>query len=163
MQYFGSQYNVEAHLKLQCYLPSIKLKYINTDLINLNFYSANLKWSSYNNQYLRLALNYLGLNLLVCAAVSFSKPFYATDLFLYPLKALEDVWFSDVFREYRIRSVASKKKKKKKNRWTRHNKKWNSLLTVGWLKNSFNLILSKENWTFCSFPLWTSNRFLICH
>ena len=49
------------------------------------------------------------MNLLVCAAVSFNKPFYATDLFLYPLKALEDVWFSDVFREYRIRSVASKK------------------------------------------------------
>ena len=33
-------------------------------------------------------------------------PFQATGLFLYPLKTLENQGFSDVFREYRKRSVA---------------------------------------------------------
>ena len=30
------------------------------------------------------------------------NPFYFTGLFLYPLKASENQWFSDVFREYRV-------------------------------------------------------------
>ena len=34
------------------------------------------------------------------------NPFHATGLFLYDLKTLGNLWFSDVFREYRKRSVA---------------------------------------------------------
>ena len=34
------------------------------------------------------------------------NPFRATGLFLYPLKRLEDLWFSDVLRGYRKRPVA---------------------------------------------------------
>ena len=34
------------------------------------------------------------------------KPFHATDLFLYPLKISKNLWFSDVFKGYRKRSVA---------------------------------------------------------
>ena len=34
------------------------------------------------------------------------NPFHATDLFWYPLKILENLWFSDVFRGYQKRSVA---------------------------------------------------------
>ena len=32
--------------------------------------------------------------------------FHATDLLWYPLKTWENLWFSDVFREYQKRSVA---------------------------------------------------------
>ena len=31
------------------------------------------------------------------------NPFHATDLFLYPLKTLENLWFSDAFRGHRKR------------------------------------------------------------
>ena len=34
------------------------------------------------------------------------NPFYATGLFLYPLKKTENLWFSDVLRWYRKRLVA---------------------------------------------------------
>ena len=34
------------------------------------------------------------------------NPFHATDLFWYPLRTSENLWFSDVFREYQKRSVA---------------------------------------------------------
>ena len=34
------------------------------------------------------------------------NPFYAIDLFWYPLKTLENLWFSNVFRVYQKRSVA---------------------------------------------------------
>ena len=34
------------------------------------------------------------------------NPFHATGLFLFPLKTLENLWFSDVFRGYRKRTVA---------------------------------------------------------
>ena len=34
------------------------------------------------------------------------NPFHATDLFLYPLKTLENLWFYDVFRGCRKRSGA---------------------------------------------------------
>ena len=50
MQYFDSEYTVEAHCELHYYLPSAKLKYINTDLINWNFYTADLMESFYFNQ-----------------------------------------------------------------------------------------------------------------
>ena len=33
-------------------------------------------------------------------------PFHANDLFLYPLKTSENLWFSDVFRGYRKRPMA---------------------------------------------------------
>ena len=36
----------------------------------------------------------------------FSNPFHATDLFWYPLKTSENLWFSDVFRGYQKRLVA---------------------------------------------------------
>ena len=35
------------------------------------------------------------------------NPFHATGLFLYTMKTLENLWFSDVFRGYRKRQVAS--------------------------------------------------------
>ena len=38
--------------------------------------------------------------------VDLFNPFYATGLFLYPLKASENLWFSDVFKKYRKRPVA---------------------------------------------------------
>ena len=38
---------------------------------------------------------------------SYVNPFHATGQFLYPLKILEDLWFSDIFRGYRNRPVAS--------------------------------------------------------
>ena len=34
------------------------------------------------------------------------NPFHATVLFRYPLKASENLWFSDVFKGYRKRPVA---------------------------------------------------------
>ena len=34
------------------------------------------------------------------------NPFHATDLFWYPLKTSENLWFSDVFRGYQKKSVA---------------------------------------------------------
>ena len=34
------------------------------------------------------------------------NPFHSTCLFLYPLKTSENLWFSDVFRGYRKRSVS---------------------------------------------------------
>ena len=34
------------------------------------------------------------------------NPFHATGLFLYPLKIWENLWFSDIFRGYRKRTVA---------------------------------------------------------
>ena len=34
------------------------------------------------------------------------NPFHVTDLFWYPLKTLESLWFSDVFMGYQKRSVA---------------------------------------------------------
>ena len=37
---------------------------------------------------------------------SIFNPFHATDLFWYSLKTSENIWFSDVFREYQKRSVA---------------------------------------------------------
>ena len=37
---------------------------------------------------------------------AFINPFHATDLFWYPLKTSENLWFSDVFRGYQKRSVA---------------------------------------------------------
>ena len=36
----------------------------------------------------------------------FLNPFHAIDLFWYPLKTSENLWFSDVFRGYQKRSVA---------------------------------------------------------
>ena len=36
----------------------------------------------------------------------FINPFQATDPFLYPLKTSENLWFSDVFKGYRKRSLA---------------------------------------------------------
>ena len=48
--------------------------------------------------------------LLMAASVNEKKfsldLFYATGLFLYPLKTSENFWFSDVFRGYRKRSLA---------------------------------------------------------
>ena len=38
---------------------------------------------------------------------SYVNPFHATGQFLYPLKILEDLWFSDIFRGYRNRPVVS--------------------------------------------------------
>ena len=35
------------------------------------------------------------------------NPFHATNLFLYPLKTSEKLWFSDVFREHGKRTVTS--------------------------------------------------------
>ena len=35
----------------------------------------------------------------------FINPFYATFLFLHPLKTSKNLWFSDIFRRYRKRSV----------------------------------------------------------
>ena len=37
---------------------------------------------------------------------NFFNPFHATGLFLYNLKISENLWFSDIFREYRKRPVA---------------------------------------------------------
>ena len=33
------------------------------------------------------------------------NPFHATDFFLYPLKASENLWFSDFIQEYRKKLV----------------------------------------------------------
>ena len=41
-----------------------------------------------------------------CIKFSLNNPFHATDLFWYPLKTSENLWFSDVFRRYQKRSVA---------------------------------------------------------
>ena len=39
---------------------------------------------------------------IFCAVLSeLLNPFHATGFFLYPLKTLENLWFSDVFRVYR--------------------------------------------------------------
>ena len=58
------------------------------------------------------------------------NPFHATGLFLCPLKTSENLWFSDVFRVYRKRPVAS-----------------NGLMSLLLIADSFNQIscLSKEN------------------
>ena len=46
------------------------------------------------------------LLLILWNGVYFLNPFHATGLFRYPLKISENLWFSDVFREYRKRPVA---------------------------------------------------------
>ena len=50
----------------------------------------------------------LNINFSVPTATSFwfLNPIHATDLFLYPLKIWENLWFSDVFRRCKKRPVA---------------------------------------------------------
>ena len=46
------------------------------------------------------------------------NPFYATGLFLYLLKILENLWFSDIFRGYRNRRKVWNGLEKKNNNLT---------------------------------------------
>ena len=51
------------------------------------------------------------------------NPFHATDLFWYPLKTSENLWFSDVFRGYQKRSVA-----------------WNGLIAMHYFQKTFHFL-----------------------
>ena len=74
------------------------------------------------------------------------KPFHATDLFWYPLKTSENLWFSDVFRGYQKRPASG-----------------NGLISFALqdmklkqlLKTNFNVLAmqTKEEW-----PYWTKIR-----
>ena len=48
----------------------------------------------------------VNITLLIFSFKIFFNPFHATDLFWYPLKTSENVWFSDVFKGYQKGSVA---------------------------------------------------------
>ena len=63
---------------------------------------------------------------------NFFNPFYAIGLFLYPLKTSENLWFSDVFRGYRMRPVS----------WNALNMIWRPL-SVYWKKLCFSKLVSK--------------------
>ena len=55
---------------------------------------------------LKKCLHHECFQILQNIPVQHSNPFHAIDLFIYPLKISENLWYSDVFRDYKKRPVA---------------------------------------------------------
>ena len=107
--YVPAPQNGQAHSNLSAFdhFAKLALKVLNSCILSISHSYRNSSTDSY-------------WFLWECSVIlklhsPFLKPFHTTDLFWYPLKTSENLWFSDVFRGYQKRSVA-----------------WNGL-TVSWM------------------------------
>ena len=108
------------------------------------FTGKHLWWSVFLNKVSRFRPAFLFKSIVFFFTMQqLFDPFHATDLFWYPLKASENLWFSDVFMGYQKRSVV-----------------WNGLMAILCFVASQCFSQNVELWVVISWPedSWHSCR-----